>query len=245
MISTRIFALPPLLIGLLAISAASLTQADEPKSSPYEQKEPSPDGTGRFYLGREISHTVSAHAISWLERLDREAEEHPKMVVDKLALRPTDVVADIGAGSGYFTFLLASHVPQGKVLAVDIQIEMLDFIRARAERERITNVETLLSSETETFLPEGGVDVVLMVDAYHEFSNPREMMESIVRSLAPDGRVVMLEYRGEDPKVAIKPLHKMTVKQVQREMEAVGLQLESVSDFLPTQHFFIFRKMAQ
>lgn len=208
----------------------------------YAAKEPSRDGTGKVYMGREIAQTVSSHAISWLERRDREAEEKPSLVMQHLGLRPDDVVADIGAGSGYFSFLLAALVPQGKVLAVDIQPEMLEFIEGRKKLKKVANIEPLLGTIADTRLPEGEVDLVLMVDAYHEFSHPREMMESIVKGLAPGGRVVFLEYRGEDPAVPIKPLHKMTVKQVTREMDAVGLRFVEVRDFLPIQHFLVFKK---
>jgi SAM-dependent methyltransferase len=210
----------------------------------YTTKEASRDGTGKVYMGREIAQTVSSHAISWLERRDREAEERPTLVMENLGLKPDDVVADIGAGSGYFSFLMAPLVPQGKVLAVDIQQEMLDFVEGRKKLKQVHNVETLLGTIEDTKLPEGQVDVVLMVDAYHEFSHPREMMLSIVEGLAPGGRVVFLEYRGEDPKVPIKPLHKMTVKQVTREMESVGLRFVEVRDFLPIQHFLVFEKPA-
>jgi len=212
------------------------------EASHYSYREPSRDGIGKVYLDREIAQTVSSHAITWLERRDREAEEKPTVVMENLALKPDDIVADIGAGSGYFSFLMAPLVPKGKVLAVDIQQEMLDFIEGRRKLGKVANVETLLGTVEDTRLPEGQVDLVLLVDAYHEFSHPREMMLSIVKGLAPAGRVVFLEYRGEDPAVQIKPLHKMTIKQLTREMEAVGLRLIEVRDFLPTQHFLVFEK---
>ena len=208
----------------------------------YTQKVPSCDGIGKVYMGREISQTVSSHAITWLERRDREGEEKPSLVIENLELKPTDVVADIGAGSGYFSFLLAPLVPSGKVLSVDIQQEMLDFIEGRKKLKNISNVETLLGTIEDTRLPEGTVDLVILVDAYHEFSHPREMMESIVKGLSPEGRVVFLEYRGEDPNVPIKPLHKMTVKQVSDEMAAVGLTLVEAREFLPIQHFLVYQK---
>lgn len=236
---TRPARILPLLLATAAQFAGSAALAESPH---YTAKEPSRDGTGKVYMGREIAQTVSSHAISWLERRDREGEERPSLVMENLGLEADDVVADIGAGSGYFSFLMAPLVPQGKVLAVDIQQEMLDFVEGRKKLKRVANVETLLGTAEDTRLPEGAVDLVLMVDAYHEFSHPREMMESIVRGLAPGGRVVFLEYRGEDPSVPIKPLHKMTVQQLRREMEAVGLELVDVRDFLPIQHFAVFRK---
>ncbi|NLT69355.1 MAG: class I SAM-dependent methyltransferase [Verrucomicrobiaceae bacterium] len=208
----------------------------------YTSKEPSRDGTGKVYMGREISQTVSSHAISWLERRDREGEEKPSLVLEHLDLKPTDVIADIGAGSGYFSILLAPLVPEGRVIAQDIQQEMLDFVEGRKKLSATPNVETLLGTPEDTRLPEGEVDLAILVDAYHEFSHPREMMESIVKGLAPGGRVVFVEYRGEDPTVPIKPLHKMTVKQISAEMAVVGLEFVEVRDFLPIQHFLVFRK---
>ena len=193
-------------------------------------------------MGREISQVVSQHAIRWLERPDREKEERPSLVMENLELDPDDVVADIGAGSGYFTFLMAPLVRDGKVLAVDIQPEMLKFIEGKKKLEKAPNVETILGTIEDVNLPDDSVDLVILVDAYHEFSHPREMAESIVEGLQPGGRLVFLEYRGEDPAVSIKPLHKMTVQQVQREMDVVGLEFVEVRDFLPIQHFIVFRK---
>lgn len=208
----------------------------------YSFKEPTRDGTGKVYMGREISQVVSQHAIRWLERPDREEEERPSLVMENLELDPDDVVADIGAGSGYFTFLMAPLVPEGKVLAVDIQPEMLRFIEGKKKLKKAPNVETVLGTIEDVNLPDDSVDLVILVDAYHEFSHPREMAESIVEGLRPGGRLVFLEYRGEDPSVPIKPLHKMTVQQVQREMDVVGLEFVEVRNFLPIQHFIVFRK---
>ena len=164
------------------------------------------------------------------------------MVMDQLELESDDVVADIGAGSGYFTFLIAPLIPEGKVYAVDIQPEMLDFINQKKKRLKSGKVETIHSTIEDTRLPEDSVDLIILVDAYHEFSHPREMGESMAKGLKPGGRIVFLEYRGEDPSVPIKPLHKMTVKQVTREMEAIGLEFVEVRDFLPIQHFIVYQK---
>jgi SAM-dependent methyltransferase len=226
-------------LGLALISGSFLIAKEIPR---YTAKEATRDGTGKVYMGREISQVVGVHAIGWLERRDREGEEKPSLVTDQMGLKPTDVIADIGAGSGYFSFLLAPLVPEGKVIAVDVQQEMLDFVEGQKKLRQIANVETLLGTIEDTKLPEESVDLVLMVDAYHEFSHPWEMMTSIVKGLAPGGRVVLLEYRGEDPTVPIKPLHKMTVQQIRREMEAVGLEFVEVRDFLPLQHFIVFTK---
>ncbi|MDF1810563.1 MAG: class I SAM-dependent methyltransferase [Verrucomicrobiales bacterium] len=228
--------------GILIAFCGVSIQSEEKADSYYTTKVPSRDGIGKVYMGREISHTVSAHAIRWLERPEREGEENPSQVMDQLELKGDETIADIGAGSGYFTFLLAPYVPEGKVIAIDIQQEMLDFLEAKKKLHKAANVETLLGTIEDTKLPENSTDLVLMVDAYHEFSHPREMMESVVEGLKPGGRVVLLEYRAEDPSVPIKPLHKMTVKQVKAEMTAVGLEFVELKDFLPAQHFLVFQK---
>ena len=236
-----------LIIPILVFLSVLVSLGQQPKDpeelpSHYTQKKPSRDGIGKVYMGREIAHTVSAHAIRWLERPDREEEENPSRVMAQLELKGDETIADIGAGSGYFTFMLAPHVPRGKVIAVDIQQEMLDFLEGKRKLKRAGNVETLLGTIEDTKLPENSTDLVLMVDAYHEFSHPREMMESIVKGLKPGGRVIFLEYRAEDPSVPIKPLHKMTVQQVKAEMKVVGLDFAELRDFLPTQHFLVFKK---
>jgi ubiquinone/menaquinone biosynthesis C-methylase UbiE len=178
----------------------------------------------------------------WLERPEREAEEQPQKLVEMMALRPADVVADIGAGTGYFSFRMAAKVPKGKVLAVDIQPEMLDLLKRAAKARGVTNVEPLLGTIDDPHLPPAGVDVALLVDAYHEFDHPREMMQGIVRGLKPGGRVVLVEYRGEDPEVPIKPLHKMSEAQAKKELAAVGLEHVKTLEDLPRQHVLIFRK---
>ncbi|MDF1849920.1 MAG: class I SAM-dependent methyltransferase [Verrucomicrobiales bacterium] len=229
----------------LALSLGVLLPSIAEEAPVYTEKVPSRDGIGKVYMGREISQVVSQHAIGWLERKDREGEEKPSLILDQLDLPKDAVIADIGAGSGYFSFLLAPLVPEGKVVAVDIQQEMLDFIEAKKKLKKVSQIETLKGTIEDTRLPENSVDMAILVDAYHEFSHPREMAQSIVKGLKPGGRMVLLEYRGEDPTVPIKPLHKMTVKQVTREMEAVGLEFVEVRDFLPIQHFLIFQKPKQ
>ncbi|MBD2058007.1 class I SAM-dependent methyltransferase [Oculatella sp. FACHB-28] len=200
------------------------------------------DGIGKFYMGRHIAQVMGHRGAAWLERPSREWEERPAQLVDQLDLQPTDVVADIGAGTGFFSFRLSPLVPQGKVLAVDIQPEMLDIIAFLKQEDQIDNVEPVLGSATDPNLPAEGVDLVMMVDAYHEFEYPREMMEAIVRSLKPDGRVVLAEYRGENPLIPIKGLHKMTQRQVRKEMQAVGLVWQQTKDVLPQQHLMFFGK---
>jgi ubiquinone/menaquinone biosynthesis C-methylase UbiE len=219
--------------------------ATAPASQPvYTYRPPTRDGIGKVYFGREIAQVMGHQGADWLERPEREREEAPRRAINLMRLKPTDVVADIGAGSGYFSFLLAERVPQGKVLAVDIQQEMLDLIVKRAATAKVNNVEPLLGTISDPKLPADGVDVVLMVDAYHEFDHPNEMMTAIVRSLRVGGRVVQVEYRGEDPVVPIKPLHKMTEAQARREMEAVGLRFVENRPGLPRQHMLVFEKPA-
>lgn len=209
----------------------------------YEYRSrPHPDGIGKVYLGREIAQVMGHQGAGWLERSSREAEERPQQLIASLNLQPTDVVADIGAGTGYFSFRIAPLVPQGKVLAVDVQPEMIEILRFLKQEKQQTNVEPVLGLETDPRLAPASVDVALMVDAYHEFEYPREMMQAIAQALKPDGRVVLVEYRGEDPWVFIKPLHKMTQKQVKKEMAAVGLTWLETKKFLPQQHVLIFGK---
>jgi SAM-dependent methyltransferase len=201
-----------------------------------------PDGIGKFYMGREIAKVMGHNGAMWLERSSREFEEQPSKLVNSLNFKSTDVIADIGAGTGYMSFRLASLVSEGKVLAVDIQPEMLDIINFLKKENNVNNVEPVLATETKPNLPPNSVDLALMVDAYHEFSHPKEVMEGIFQGLKPGGQVVLVEYRGENPFIAIKGLHKMTQRQVKKEMQAVGLTWMETKDFLPQQHVMIFEK---
>lgn len=219
-----------------------LSAAAETGSVYQERVVHSADGIGKFYMGREIAKVMGHTEALWLERPSRETTEQPQQVVDALDLKPTNVVADIGAGTGYFSFRISPLVSQGRVLAVDIQPEMLDIIEFLKQENNITNVETILGSITAPNLPDETVDLALMVDAYHEFEYPREMMEGIVRSLKLGGRVVLVEYRRENPLIPIKALHKMTQRQVRKEMKAVGLQWLETKHFLPQQHLMVFEK---
>ena len=232
-----------LLWTAVAHGAPSITEP-QPDDAPdvYAYRPASRDGTGKVYMGREIAQVMGYLGISWLERPEREQSEMPRRVVKEMALRANDVVADLGAGSGYFSFRLSRRVPHGKVLAVDIQPEMLAVIEERAAKEGVSNVETVLGTATDPKLPPAAVDALLMVDAYHELSHPREVMQHVVRALKPGGRVVLVEYRGEDPSVPIKELHKMTEAQARLELEAVGLRWLETKDFLPQQHMLIFEK---
>jgi FkbM family methyltransferase len=204
--------------------------------------ERSQGGIGKFYMGREISGVMGHQAADWLERPQRTHEEMPDEVVSNMGLQPDHIVADIGAGSGYFSFRMARLVPQGKVLAVDIQPEMLQMIEQRKRAEQIANVESIKGNIDNPNLPENSVDAVLLVDAYHEFSHPYEMLQGIYKALKPGGRLILVEYRGEDPSVPIRPLHKMTEQQVVKEMGVFDLDWQDTLDFLPWQHMLIFVK---
>lgn len=199
-------------------------------------------GTGRYYMGRQIARVMSHEGAAWLERPERAATELPDLVVEALGLAPDDHVADIGAGTGYFTLRLARQVPAGVVYAVDIQPEMLDILEARLAREGVGNVQLVLGAPDDPNLPEDALDVVLIVDAYHEFAYPREMLDGIRRALLPGGRLVLVEYRAEEEDLAIHPLHRMQESQARREVEASGLQWVQTQTFLPYQHFMVFER---
>jgi len=181
---------------------------------------------------------------AWLDRPSRTLQERPIAAIDALEIHPGDVVADIGAGSGYFVTRIASRVDQGKVLAVDIQPEMLDLIQQKLAEQNLDNVELVLSQLDSPRLKPNSVDLALMVDAYHEFAYPYEMMQGIVNALKPGGRVVLAEYRAENPLIMIKRLHKMSEAQVKREMAVVGLEWLKTEEILPQQHLLFFQKPA-
>ncbi len=202
-----------------------------------------PDGINKFYMGRQIAAVMGYQAAGWLERPEREKEEHCTKLLEALALKPGDVIADVGAGSGYYTFRMAPRVgPKGKVLAVDIQPEMLALVRKRMKEGKFDNVEPVLGTVTDPKLPAGGVDLVLLVDVYHEFSHPYEMTAEMVKALRPGGRVVFVEYRLEDPAVPIKLVHKMTERQVLKEMTPFPLKHAKTVEVLPWQHIIILEK---
>lgn len=231
-----------LAIFALLITDTSLARSPSVSNERYTFTTPSPGGIGKIYFGREIAQIMGHRGARWLERKSRIYEEAPDQAVQAMELLPDAVVADIGAGTGYFTFRLATRVPDGRVYAVDIQPDMLDIIRKRMQRRAVDNVLPVLGETNDPALPENAVDAVLLVDAYHEFDHPYEMMSGIVQSLRLGGRVYLIEYRGEDPQIPVKPLHKMAQQQAIREMHAVGLVWLETRDFLPTQHFMVFEK---
>ena len=234
--------------GVIALGSAALsllitlpTRAAE-NPGYIEDQSRRTTGIGKFYMGREISFVMGHQAAGWLNRPGRIQEEMPDEVVANMKLEPTHVVADIGAGSGYFSFRIAKLVPEGKVLAVDIQQEMLDIVEATKAKEGVMNIEGVKGEIDNPNLPMNSIDAAIMVDAYHEFSHPFEMINGIYNALRPGGRIFLLEYRGEDASVPIRPLHKMTQEQVTKEMGVFGLEWTETLDFLPWQHMMVFTK---
>jgi ubiquinone/menaquinone biosynthesis C-methylase UbiE len=193
--------------------------------------------------GRKIAGVCGASGASWLERKERETEEHPDEAIEALDLKPGMNVADVGAGTGYMSIRMARKVaPDGKIYANDLQPEMLKMLKKNAAAANVTNIETVQGSVERTNLPKGQMDLILMVDVYHELSEPERMLRDLKQALKPDGRLVLIEYRGEDPHVPIQNTHKMTVTQVKTELEAEGFVLGPVIETLPTQHIFILTK---
>ena len=230
-----------LLACVLPFLLQSISGAEPPR---YEHRmSTDPHGTGKFYMDREISRVMGHQGASWLDRPERESEENPEALLDALGNLKGMTVADIGAGSGYFSFRLAERVgAEGRVLAVDIQDEMLQIIRRRSARRKIENVEPVRGTVQDPGLSPESVDLALLVDVYHEFSHPWEMIRGIHRALKPGGRLVLVEYRAEDPAVPILRLHKMSQHQVRREISAHPLVWVETLDLLPRQHIVIFRR---
>ena len=208
----------------------------------YVYREPSSGGTGKFYFGREIAHVMDASGADWLERPQRPRQENTDLIVENMHLQPGDVVADVGAGTGYYTFRIARLVSQGKVYAVEIQDELIRKLKKKTDDEKVSNVEVIRGDTLSVNLPDRSIDLAVMVDVYHELSWPREILRSISKSLKPGGRLLLIEYRGEDPEVRIKRLHKTTVAQLERELSASGFALERRVDKFPIQHFLLFKK---
>jgi SAM-dependent methyltransferase len=193
--------------------------------------------------GRVFAGVMSAEGAAWLERPERQAEENPTLAIQVLALPAGAVAADIGAGSGYITELLANAVgPTGRVYGVDIQPRMLDLLRERIAEKNLTQITPVLGAIDDPRLPAGEIDLAIMVDVYHEFSEPQRMLRHLRDALKPDGRLVLLEYRKEDPAIPILPDHKMSVAEAKLEVEAEGFTLATVDESLPRQHILIFTK---
>ncbi|GIW97001.1 MAG: methyltransferase type 11 [Pirellulaceae bacterium] len=231
--------LPPRLWLLVVYQVILCTTAwCQPPRTDSEELIPPPR---RTYLGRTIAPTMGAAGASWLIRETREAEERPSEVIRQLHLQPGMVVCDLGCGNGFYTLKMAELVkPGGRVLAVDIQPEMLHLLELRCKDAGIENVEPVLGTVVDPNLPAQALDLILLVDVYHEFSHPEQMLRAIRHSLKPDGVVALLEYRAEDPTVPIKPLHKMSKRQILKEYRANGFRLVRQFDELPWQHLMFF-----
>ena len=236
-----------LYVLLISIGCSELQAADPSQPTPpptYEYRPGSFDGTGKWFVDREIAHFMSHQGAPWLEREERETEEAPNRLVSALSLKPGYQVGDVGAGSGYLTWRMARVVgPTGKVYANDIQPEMISFLRTNLLVRGITNVVPVLGTTTDPRLPDNTLDLILLVDVYHECDHPLEMTRRMTDALKPGGRLVFVEYRGEERWIPIKPLHKMTAAQVRKEM-ALHPRLAFVENLtnLPRQHILIFQK---
>ena len=215
------------------------------KDSAYSYNKKAVDGIGKFYKGREISFVMGAEGSDWLERDTRDVEENTRAAIAAIDVKPNAVIADIGAGTGYYSFLLAKKVTQGKVYAVDIQDEMIEMLNERKKQLKDSVVTVIKSSIKSPNLPDASVDLAIMVDVYHELEYPQEMLQAIKKALKPTGKILLIEYRGEDPSIPIKPLHKTTVAQLNRELGANGFKLFYKGDFLPIQHFLLYEKSEQ
>jgi ubiquinone/menaquinone biosynthesis C-methylase UbiE len=233
-----------LVVGLVLMGMGACSTALPSTSIGYKSTSPSQDGIGKVFLGREIARTMGHEGAAWLDRPSRLLQERPQAAIEALQLQPGDVVADIGAGSGYFAIRLAPRVSQGRVFAVDVQPEMLDLLGQKLADQNLKNVELVLGQPDSPNLQPESIDLALMVDAYHEFAYPYEMMNGIIEALKPGGRVVLAEYRAENPLIMIKRLHKMSEAQVKREMAVVGLEWLKTEEILPQQHLLFFRKPA-
>ncbi|AGA25053.1 class I SAM-dependent methyltransferase [Singulisphaera acidiphila] len=247
-------ALAVVLLLLQASLAAQVTDAPAPQKELEKERDPQDQAKPlrrprrssagpRMYMGRPIADVMSFHGADWLVRDTREQEEQPEAMLDALKIKPGSTVADVGAGVGYTSLKLARRVgSEGIVLATDVQPEMLQMLAANARAAGLKNVRPIRCTSTDTKLPEGKVDLVLMVDVYHECVDPETTLQGLLKALKPGGRLVLVEFRGEDPEVPIKPEHKMTFAQVRRELEPQGFKFKEKFDFLPWQHIIVFEK---
>ena len=232
--------LQPFALKALTLLAIAQVQSHPPY---VHREDHDPDGIGVFYLGREIAQVMGHEAADWLDRPEREAEEAPSILVKHLELKPGMSVADIGAGSGYLSFIMAKAVgATGVVYAEDIQPEMLDIVREKSKQNGFKNVKPWLGTTTNPKLKPGSIDLMIMVDVYHEFDKPYEMISNMVPALKKGGRLVFVEYRQEDPDVPIKLVHKMSVAQVRNEMAIFPLDYKKTVEILPRQHIIEFTR---
>ena len=228
-------------VALLFIGNVSLAQQATPPG--YVSTPASTDGIGKRYMDREISGVMGWQGATWLERDKREREERTDLLLNFLALRPGMVVADIGAGTGYLSRRMAPLVvPGGKIIALDLQPEMISILQTAVNRSGLKQIEVKQSSVDNIKLPKNSIDMAIMVDVYHELAYPYEVMVSILQALKPRGRLVFVEYKAEDIRVPIKPLHKMSEAQIKREASIFPLDWERTVSTLPWQHVVVFRK---
>ncbi len=232
----RKFTTKLLLFSILLFSTSLMAQER------YIIRAGDPNGINKWYMGRQIAQVMSHFGIDWLEREDREMEENTSQLLKNLAVKPGMVVADIGAGSGYHSALLSKMVGNGKVYAVDIEPEMIAYLNERIKQEKLSRIVPVLSTEKNVALPENSVDIILLVDVYHEFSFPYEMALSMRSALKPGGKLVLVEFRTEDPTVPIKTIHKMSERQSVKELKAAGFIFEQNISTLPWQHCMVFTK---
>jgi SAM-dependent methyltransferase len=240
--AVAVLLIPGLIREVPAQEAAPPKAGAGAKAKPQRKVRRDPPGT---YMGRPIAAVMSYQAADWLFRDTREAEEQPEQMLDALKIKPGETVADVGAGAGYTSLRLSRRVgPTGTVLATDVQPQMLQMLQANAKQAGVTNIKSIRATQADPRLPEGQVDLALMVDVYHEASDPEALIQGLKKALKPGGRLVLVEFRGEDPEVPIKPEHKMTLKQVRLELEPQGLLFKESLEFLPWQHIIVFEKPA-
>jgi ubiquinone/menaquinone biosynthesis C-methylase UbiE len=232
------------MLGILALPLPAAIAENSLEMPLYREGRGSPDGIGKFYQGREIAAVMGFEGAPWLERPSRASEERPDLLVEELHLQPGMSIADIGAGSGYLSRRMAPIVGPGRVFAVDVQPQMVALLTELSQKPELKNLVPILGETNDVKLPPASIDLAVLVDVYHELAYPYEVMRSLIRALKPGGSVVLVEYRGEDPAVPIKPLHKMSEAQIRREMSVLPLTWERTSERLPIQHIVVFRKSA-
>lgn len=228
-----------LLLGSCASGQVKPVQRD---TSVYTYKTPHPDGTGKVYLGREIAHVMGSGGGAWLERDTRQQEEDVALAISKMPLQSNSVVADIGAGTGYYSFRMAPKLPRGRLYAVEVQDAFVEALEEKKKTSRIANIVVVKGSAATPNLPDTSLDLAFMVDVYHELEYPREMLQALHNALKPDGKLLLIEYRAEDPAIPIKALHKMSVAQANKELAANGFKLYKLETALPIQHFLLYEK---
>jgi ubiquinone/menaquinone biosynthesis C-methylase UbiE len=236
------YQLIPILAAVLLGACHSKTAPKHPSDTTYQYRLFSKGGTGKIYKGREIAQVMDFEGAEWLERNSRPKEENTAKAISSMPLTDSSNVADIGAGTGYYTFRIAPKVSKGKVYAVEIQDNAVNFLKNRCKDLKHDNVTVVKGTEKSPNLPDNAIDLAIMVDAYHELRYPHEILQSLRRSLKPHGKVLLVEYRAEDAAIPIKPLHKMSIKQANKEMAANGFHLVQDEEFLPIQHFLMYEK---